>query len=100
MLTHTVFFTLLDSSPEAIQALIEGAKTHLAPHEGIRHFSAAPRAQGLDRPVTDTAFHVALCIAFESRAAHDLYQETPAHQRFIDGLESNWAEVRVFDSEG
>ncbi|MDE0904771.1 MAG: Dabb family protein [Planctomycetota bacterium] len=100
MITHTVFFTLQDSSSESVQALIAAARTHLAPHDGIRHFSAAPRALGLDRPVTDTEFHVALCIAFESRAAHDLYQETPAHQSFIDECQANWAEVRVFDSEG
>lgn len=99
MLTHTVFFTLKDSSPDGVQALIGGAHQHLAPHEGIVHFGIAPRALGLDRPVTDTAFHVALCIVFESRAAHDIYQETPAHESFIRENEANWVSVRVFDSE-
>ena len=55
-------------------------------------------AEELAREVNDRAFDVSLHVHFESRAAHDVYQEHPRHKRFIQEMNANWQAVRVFDS--
>ena len=98
MLSHNVFFTLLDSSPDAIEALLRSCNSNLRDHEGVVFFGAGILEAGLDRPVNDQGFHVALHVIFRDRAAHDLYQVAPEHLAFIEGNKDNWAQVRVFDS--
>ena len=41
---------------------------------------------------------VALLVVFPDVAAHDVYQETPAHKQFIAAFKANWKQVRVFDA--
>ena len=49
--------------------------------------------------MNDRDFDVALHIVFESKTApHDKYQESDAHQKFIQEAEETWEKVRVFDS--
>ena len=98
MLSHDVFFTLTDSSPDAVDRLVRSCHERLRDHPGVLFFSAGPRESGLDREVNDADFHVSLHVVFEDLASHDVYQEAPDHQAFIDENEGNWARVRVFDS--
>lgn len=97
-LVHDVYFTLIDSSPEACEALVDLCHEHLAGHDGIVFFAAGTRQAEHRRDVNDGDFHVSLHVCFEDRATHDVYQGTEAHQRFIDAGSGNWAAVRVFDS--
>ncbi len=98
MLSHTVFFTLKDSSDAACQKLVDACHKYLTQHEGIRLLTAGTRAADLQRPVNDQAFHVALNVVFESREAQDVYQVSAKHDEFIAEQKDNWAEVRVFDA--
>jgi quinol monooxygenase YgiN len=98
MLSHDVFFTLRDSSHDAIQALLRSCNANLRDHEGVLYFSAGVLVDDLDRPVNDQAFHVALHVTFSDRAAHDRYQVAPEHLAFIEENKESWAQVRVFDS--
>ena len=98
MLSHDVFFTLRDSSQSAIDQLLAACSSKLRDHEGVLFFSAGGLEPGLDRPVNDHAFHVALHVPFVDRAAHDRYQEAPEHLAFIAENQENWEQVRVFDS--
>ena len=98
MLVHCVYFTLREDTPAARQRLIEGCYANLAPIEGIRHFWAGERDEGLVRDVNDKDFDVALTVVFRDRAAHDRYQPDERHQRFIAANKDNWEKVRVFDS--
>ena len=41
---------------------------------------------------------MALHVVFADQAAHDAYQTTPDHLRFIAENKDNWKRVRVFDS--
>ena len=43
-------------------------------------------------------FDVSLHIVFETKAAHDAYQDAPLHHTFVEESRDNWAKVRVFDS--
>jgi len=97
-MSHAVFFELEDKSPEAVNALIEGAREYLSGHEGVLFFSVGARAGDYAREVNDKVFDVSLLVAFESREAHDAYQVTDRHQKFIETQKDNWKSVRVFDS--
>ena len=53
----------------------------------------------LDRPVNDRDFDVGLHVVFEDRAAHDEYQPSERHEKFIAENKHLWNKVRVFDSD-
>jgi hypothetical protein len=99
MLTHNVYFTLHDSSETAIASLVAACKKYLKDHPGVLFFAAGTRQPGLERPVNVLDFDVALHVVFDSRAAHDAYQDAPAHHAFIAESKPNWKQVRVFDSD-
>jgi len=97
-LAHDVYFTLKDASPAARQKLVDACKALLAGHPGIVFFAAGTRSEELQREVNDRGFDVSLHVYFESRAAHDAYQEHPRHRQFIAENQANWKAVRVFDA--
>jgi hypothetical protein len=100
MLVHDVYITLKDGGLEASARLVANARALLAHHDGILFFAAGTRAgEGFERPVNDRAFDVALHIVFADRAAHDAYQVSPDHQRFVAEGGPHWKTVRVFDSD-
>jgi hypothetical protein len=98
MLAHNVFFTLSDKSDEAIATLVAECHKYLKEHDGVVFFAAGGLNPDLDREVNDRDFDVALHVVFDSRESHDKYQEYPEHYEFIENNKSNWASVRVFDS--
>ena len=98
MLAHNVYFSLTDDSDAAKQALVSACKTYLKDHPGVLFFAAGTLQPGLDRPVNDRGFDVALHVVFDSLASHDIYQTAPSHLRFIAENKPNWKQVRVFDS--
>ena len=95
---HNVFFSLKDNSAEAVERLVAACKKYLCDHPGVEFFAAGTLAGPLAREVNDREFDVALHVAFSDMAAHDAYQEAAAHARFIEENQSNWSNVRVFDS--
>lgn len=97
-LAHTVYFTLKDSSDEAREALVEACHKYLNDHPGIVHFSAGRRAEAYQRDVNDARHHVGLVLVFATEEDHERYQTSDRHQTFISEQNSNWAEVRVFDT--
>ena len=99
MLAHNVFFTLHDGSEPARAALVAACKKYLARHPGVVFFAAGTLQPGLDRPVNDRGFDVALHVVFDSLASHDAYQQAPDHLQFIAETKANWKQVRVFDSD-
>jgi hypothetical protein len=98
MLAHNVYFSLNDSSPAAVQRLLDACRKYLTGHPGTVSFAVATLAQELTRPVNDRDFDVALHIVFDSQASHDAYQQAARHQQFIDENRASWKKVRVFDS--
>ena len=98
MLAHAVYFSLKDRSPAAVDRLLAACRTDLAGHDGEVSFAVGTCAD-YDRHVNDRDWDVMLLIVFESRAAHDRYQEAPRHVKFIAAQAPNWAKVRVFDAD-
>lgn len=99
MLAHSVFFSLHDSSPAAIDALVVACKTYLDDHPGVVFFGVGTLNQELDRPVNDRDFDVALHVVFDSKASHDAYQVAPRHLQFIAENKPGWKKVRIFDAD-
>lgn len=98
LLMHDVYFRLKDSSKPAVERLVASAMRHLAPHAGVVFFAAGAREASHQREVNDLDFDVSLNVCFESKEAHDAYQNTPEHLAFIEENQGNWQAVRVFDS--
>jgi hypothetical protein len=98
MIVHDVYFSLKDNSPEAKKKLVAACKKYLTDHPGTVFFAAGTLAEGLERPVNDRDFDVALHIVFKNKAAHDQYADAERHKKFIEENRDNWKKVRVFDS--
>ena len=98
MLAHNVYFSLKDNSDAAKRLMVGACRKYLVRHPGVVFFACGTLEAGLDRPVNDRDFDVALHIVFDSMASHDAYQEAPIHLQFIEENRANWAKVRVFDS--
>jgi len=97
-LSHAVYFTLKNRTPEAAAKLVESCQKRLTGHPGTVFFSVGTCAAEYDRQVNDRDYDVALTIVFESHAAHDVYQTAPRHEQFIAENATDWAKVRVFDA--
>lgn len=97
-LAHNVFFQLKDGTPENVKALVDACHKYLSVQPGIVFFAAGPLVPELARPVNVLDWHVGLHLVFESKAAHDAYQDDPTHNQFIAENKPTWASVRVFDS--
>lgn len=96
-LAHHVFFTLKDRSQTSIDTLVDACQKYLTDHDGMVGFDVGTRESDYQRPV-NMDYDVSLHTVFESREAHDAYQQAPRHQEFIAETKESWAEVRVFDS--
>ncbi len=99
-LAHHVYFVLKDNSPTEVEKLLASCRQHLTDHPGTLYFGLGTRTLDLNREVNDKDFDVCLSMVFANRAAHDQYQTHPRHADFINESRSNWASVRVFDSDG
>jgi hypothetical protein len=99
LLAHSVFFSLHDKSGPAIQQMLGACRKYLSGHAGVLFFACGTPNQELTRPVNDRDFDVALHIVFDSKYAHDAYQDAPRHQQFISENKPNWRMVRVFDAD-
>jgi len=98
MLAHNVYFRLKDPSEAARSALLHACKTLLTDHPGVVFFACGTLEPELAREVNDRDFDVALHLVFDSRAAHDAYQDHPRHRQFLEENRASWAQVRIFDS--
>lgn len=98
MLGHMVYFTLQDRAPQNVERLVEACRKYLTGHPGTVFFAAGTLVPDLTRPVNQLDFDVALQLVFESREAHDAYQQHPRHLQFIEENKASWERVRVFDA--
>jgi len=97
-LTHCVFFSLKDNTPENCQTLVDQCNEYLDRPDGVLSMHVGIRDGDLDREVNDSDFDVSLVIVFENRQMHDVYQDHPEHLTFIERNKQTWRNVRVFDA--
>jgi quinol monooxygenase YgiN len=98
MLSHNVLFSLKDCSEKAKNDLMAGCKKYLTGHPGTVFFAVGTMADDIAWEVSDRNYDVLLQIVFESKAAHDAYQDSPRHEEFFDKLGGNWKNLRSIDA--
>lgn len=96
MFVHTVFFWLKDELSEAQKkSFIEGVETLKNIQPNVSILTGTPAST--NRPVIDTSYDYGLTCIFESRADHDIYQEDPVHQKFLEEHAGDWQKVVIYD---
>jgi hypothetical protein len=93
-----VYFKLKDSSGGSRAKLVAACKLYLSGHDGVEYFSTGSLAGDLNKEVNDRDFDVSLNLVFEDKDAHDKYQESDRHKKFIEEVLESIEKVRVFDS--
>jgi Stress responsive A/B Barrel Domain len=94
---HMVFFWLVDDTPEVKNHFLKELKQFIGQVEEIKKVHIGPPAS-TNRDVIDNTYSINLLLSFNSKKEHDIYQEHPAHKRFIENASSLWKKVLVYDS--
>jgi Stress responsive A/B Barrel Domain len=97
-LAHMVYFKLKDGSPGNRAKLVASCKLLLSGHEGVEYFSTGSLAGDLKKEFNDRDFDVSLNLVFVDKEAHDEYQDSERHKKFIEENLDSLEKVRVFDS--
>jgi hypothetical protein len=97
-LAHMVYFKLKDNSGANRARLVASCKLLLSGHEGVEYFSTGTLAGDFDKQFNDREFDVSLNLVFADKEAHDKYQESDRHKKFIEENLESIEKVRVFDS--
>ncbi|MFO0802567.1 MAG: Dabb family protein [Gemmataceae bacterium] len=96
---HMVYFKLKDGSPEARKKFIDSCDALLSDHPGTVYYSTGVLAGEFKGQFNDREFDVALTLVFDSKDAHDKYQVSEKHTKFVNDNKAAMEKVRVFDSE-
>ena len=96
---HTVYFWLTDglSTAEREQFVAAAKALAEAPTVGACYVSAP--AATPERAVTDHSFDYSLHLLFADVAAHDAYQVSDVHLKFVAEQAEKFARVKVYDGE-
>jgi hypothetical protein len=97
-LAHMVYFKLKDGSGGNKAKLVASCKLLLSGHDGVEYFSTGSLAGDLSKEFNDKDFDVSLNLVFADKEAHDKYQESDRHKKFIEENIESIEKVRVFDS--
>ena len=95
-LAHMVYFKLKDGSGGNRAKLVASCKLLLSGHEGVEYFSTGSLAGDLNKEFNDRDFDVSLNLVFADKEAHDKYQESDRHKKFIEeNLETHRESARL-----
>lgn len=95
---HHVYFWLSadKKNPEDRAAFERGLQALFAIKEVAGGTWATPAATAV-RPVTENSWDYALSMKFDTLEAHNIYQEHPDHDVFVEGFKTWWSRVQVMD---
>ena len=94
---HMVFFWLVNDTQEVKQNFLMELTQFVDQVDEIKKVHVGPPAD-TDRDVIDNTYSYSLVLTFDSKKEHDIYQEHPAHKKFIENASSLWEKVLVYDS--
>ena len=98
MVSHNVFLTLNDRSPEGRRRCVEACQTYLTEHPGTVSIAIGTLADDIQWDVSDRDFDVSVSILFRDRIALDEYLESPRHEAFLEKHAAEWTRLRCFDA--
>ncbi|WP_421870448.1 Dabb family protein [Marinoscillum sp.] len=94
---HMVYFWL---TPEAnADTFIQNTEDFLKKVDVIRGYHLGKPA-GTPREVVDNSYSVSLVVTFDSKEDQDIYQKHEAHLKYIEDNNTQWTEVKIYDSWG
>ena len=98
MHVHNVYFWLKQDLGDDAAVAFEQGLAELAKDPNIKtgYFG---RPAGTERDVVENSYSYGLVFVFDDLAAHDRYQVSPIHQKFVDAHRSRWARLVVYDIE-
>lgn len=105
VIQHNIYIKLKDDSPEKIKAQFELGKEYLSKHPGQISLSYGAVAKNITRHQQKPNLHniedfdVVFSFIFEDEKAHDLYQVSERHKKFIAQSNQNWDNIRILDSK-
>src|SRR5690606_7604479 len=98
MMIHSVYFWLTEEAKAKSKQFEESLKELIRIDCIDRSLIGVP-APTEKRPVTDHSFDYSLILGFNTKEAHDAYQDHPEHHFFIENCRAMWDRVLVYDSE-
>lgn len=99
MLQHNVYFYLKPGLSEQERMQFEDGLKSLLTIEELVEGSIGKPAGTAPRPVVDSSYDYALSTVFKDVQQHDVYQEHPVHQKFIENCNVFWQSVKIYDVE-
>ncbi len=99
MLSHNIYFSLKDPTPESRQKLVEACEKYLAPHPGVVFFACGTLCDDIKGIFNDRDYDVALTMVFKDHAALKAYARTDEHQQFVAESTAMLKKVRIFDAD-
>ena len=94
---HMVYFWLVDNTSDVKEKFLKELTLFINQVDEIKKVHVGPPAD-TDRDVIDNTYSFSLVVTFDSKKEHDIYQEHPAHKKFIENASSLWEKVLVYDS--
>ena len=95
---HKARLRLNDNSDVAKEKFVASRKNYLSGHPDTSFFAVGILAKDMKRPVNDQEFDVSIHVVFKTKAAHDKYNVSEKHLKFIDENKASIRKVRVFDT--
>jgi hypothetical protein len=100
MLQHNVYFWLKDGVSEDEKKVFgQGIKDFVGSVKEVAKAEIGVPASTPSRDVVDHSFGYSLFTWFKTMEHHNIYQEHPAHKKFIEDFSHLWSRVQVYDSE-
>ncbi len=93
---HNVYFWLNEDEDQAGHQAFAGGLAQLVTDPNIVQSYFGPPAE-TDRDVVDNSYSFGLVVIFDDLAAHDRYQVSDIHEKFLAEHAHLWSKVSVFD---
>jgi hypothetical protein len=99
MIQHNVYFWIKDGVSESEKRSFErGIRNFVGSVKEVKRAEIGIAADTPARDVVDHSFSYSLFTWFANMEHHNMYQEHPAHKKFIEDFSAIWAKVQVYDS--
>ncbi len=93
---HTVFFWLEEGATDQDRQDFRKGVAELTKCKTILNSFIGPPG-GTPRDVVDNSYEYCLQLFFRNKEDHDLYQQDPDHNFFIEKYKHLWSRVQVYD---
>jgi hypothetical protein len=97
--SHHVFFWLNNPQSADDRAAFEEGLRMLLEIPEIKQAHVGIPADVGQRDVVDGSYTYSYLVLFDNIEGHDIYQDHPIHQKFIDDYKHLWSRVLVYDSQ-